>query len=170
MRYQNEERSHLFPFFFGLHLDKSDFALANVTVSVLDGYFPIVLYAALPAQDVVDAGGHLVPLIMVTKSDRNRTKTYIYQFLTAAVKQIQLCVNIKYTACVLRLYKNTTIFLNLKLSTFFLAGNKTVCNIENTGYKIEALQLFPLQVEMGQLLVGKVLGQTCCTVCTRTPN
>lgn len=56
------------------HLDKSDFALANVTVGVLDGYFSVVLYAALPAQDVVDAGGHLVPLIMVPKSVRNRIK------------------------------------------------------------------------------------------------
>ncbi len=54
------------------HLDKSDFALTNVTAGVSDGDLPIVLNPALSTENVVDAGCHLVPLIVVSKSKKKK--------------------------------------------------------------------------------------------------
>lgn len=50
------------------HLYKSDLALTNVTVCVSDGDLPVVLNPTLSTENVVDAGRHLVPLIVVSKS------------------------------------------------------------------------------------------------------
>lgn len=50
------------------HLDKNNFALADVAVEVLDFHLPIVLDPALTTEDVVDARRHFVPLVMIPKS------------------------------------------------------------------------------------------------------
>lgn len=50
------------------YLNKSDLALTNITAGVSDGDLPIVLDPALPTENVVDARGHFVPLVMVSKS------------------------------------------------------------------------------------------------------
>lgn len=50
------------------HLDKSDLALANIAVGVSDWDLPIVLDPALTTKDVVDAGCHFVPFIVIPKS------------------------------------------------------------------------------------------------------
>lgn len=55
------------------HLDKSDLALANIAVGVSDWDLPIVLDPALTTKDVVDAGCHFVPLIVIPKSKVTNT-------------------------------------------------------------------------------------------------
>lgn len=57
------------------HLNKSDLALANVTARVSDGDLPVVLNPALSAENVVDAGRHLVPLVVVSRSRKRTLKT-----------------------------------------------------------------------------------------------
>lgn len=57
------------------HLNKSDLALTNITAGVSDGDLPIVLNPALSTENVVDAGRHLVPLIVVSKSRKRKLKT-----------------------------------------------------------------------------------------------
>ena len=52
------------------HLNKRDLALANVTAGVSDGDLPVVLDPALATENVVDAGRDLVPLIVVSKSEK----------------------------------------------------------------------------------------------------
>lgn len=49
------------------NLDKCDFTLAGVTVDVFDDHLSIVFDPALAAQDVVDAGCHFVPFIVIPK-------------------------------------------------------------------------------------------------------
>lgn len=66
------------------------------------------------------------------------------------------------------MHQNNSLKFKIQHFFFFLDANKTECNIKHM-IQIKALQLF-LLVEMGQLAVGKVLGQTCCTVCTRKTN
>lgn len=50
------------------HLNKSDLALTDITAGVSDGDLPVVLNPALPTENVVDAGRHLVPFIVVSSS------------------------------------------------------------------------------------------------------
>lgn len=49
------------------HLDKSDFTLAGVTVDIFDGHLSVVFDPPLTAQDVMDAGRHFVPFVVVPK-------------------------------------------------------------------------------------------------------
>lgn len=51
------------------HLDKSNLAVADIAAAVPDGNLPVVLDPALAAQDVVDAGRHLVPLVVVSSPE-----------------------------------------------------------------------------------------------------
>lgn len=60
------------------YLNKSDLALTNITAGVSDGDLPIVLDPALPTENVVDARGHFVPLVMVSKSVIFKIYIYIY--------------------------------------------------------------------------------------------
>lgn len=50
------------------HLYERDLALTHITTGVPDADLPIVLNPALPTENVVDAGCHLVPLIVVSES------------------------------------------------------------------------------------------------------
>lgn len=50
------------------HLYKCHFTLANITVNVFNGHLPVVFNPALATEDVMDAGRHFVPLIVVPKS------------------------------------------------------------------------------------------------------
>lgn len=54
------------------HLAEGDFAVAGAVLGVPDQHLPIVLDPALAAQDVVDAGCHLVPLKVIPKPERQR--------------------------------------------------------------------------------------------------
>lgn len=56
------------------HLNKSDLALTNITAGVSDRDLPIVLNPALSTENVVDAGRHLVPFIVVSKSRKRKFK------------------------------------------------------------------------------------------------
>lgn len=49
------------------HLDKCDFTLAVIAVDIFDGHLSVVFNPALAAQDVVDAGRHFVPFVVVPK-------------------------------------------------------------------------------------------------------
>lgn len=49
------------------NLNKCDFTLAGVTVDIFDGHLSIVFDPALAAQDVMDAGRHFVPFVVVPK-------------------------------------------------------------------------------------------------------
>lgn len=53
------------------YLNKSDLALTDVTVVVFDVDLSIVLDPARPAEKVVDAGCHMFPFIVVSKSKRD---------------------------------------------------------------------------------------------------
>lgn len=50
------------------HLDKCDFTLAVVTVDIFDGHLSVVFNPALATQDVMDAGCHFVPFVVVPKA------------------------------------------------------------------------------------------------------
>lgn len=52
------------------YLYEVHFAVAGVIIQVLDDNFTIVLYPPLSTQDVVDAGGHFVPLKVISKTER----------------------------------------------------------------------------------------------------
>lgn len=54
------------------HLNKGDLALTDVAAAVPDGDLAVVLDPALPAENVVDAGRHLVPLIMVSSARKKK--------------------------------------------------------------------------------------------------
>lgn len=56
------------------HLAEGDLAVAGAVLCVPDEHLPIVLDPALAAQDVVNAGCHLVPLKVVPKPERGRTR------------------------------------------------------------------------------------------------
>lgn len=60
------------------HLNESDLALTYITAGVSDGDLPIVLNPALSTKNVVDAGRHLVPLIVVSKSREMELKALAY--------------------------------------------------------------------------------------------
>lgn len=67
------------------HLDKGDFTLARVAVDVPDGHLSVVFDPALAAQDVVDAGRHFVPLVVVAEpagSARAHTHTIRHSLST----------------------------------------------------------------------------------------
>lgn len=65
----------VFLFFCLSHLDESDPALTCITVGVFDGNLSVVLDPALSAENVVDAGRHFVPFIVVSESEqRNQNK------------------------------------------------------------------------------------------------
>ena len=51
-----------------LNLDKCDFTLAGIAVDVFDGHLSVVFDPALATQDVMDAGCHFVPFIVVPKA------------------------------------------------------------------------------------------------------
>lgn len=55
------------------HLDKSDLALTNITSGVSDSDLAIVFNPALSTKNVVDAGRHLIPLIVVSRSKKSDT-------------------------------------------------------------------------------------------------
>ena len=59
------------------HLNKCDLALTNITAGVSDGDLPIMLNPALSTENVVDAGRHFVPLIVVSKSTTKGT-TFLF--------------------------------------------------------------------------------------------
>lgn len=62
-----EWRCHNWCFFSASqHLDKSDLAVADIAAAVPDGNLPVVLNPTLAAENVVDAGRHLVPLVVVS--------------------------------------------------------------------------------------------------------
>lgn len=63
---QLEFEKMLFYIFLFYYLDKSDLAVADIAAAVLDGNLPVVLNPTLAAQNVVDAGRHLVPLVVVS--------------------------------------------------------------------------------------------------------
>lgn len=50
------------------HLDKCYFALADITVYIFDGHLSVMLNPALTTEDVVDAGCHFVPFVVVPKA------------------------------------------------------------------------------------------------------
>lgn len=59
----------------GSHLDEGDLAGAEVTLGVSDGHLAVVFQPPLLTQDVVDAGHHLVPLVVIPISrGRGREK------------------------------------------------------------------------------------------------
>lgn len=49
-------------------LDERDPALTGVTAGVSDGDLSVVLDPALSAEEVVDAGRHIAPLVVVSES------------------------------------------------------------------------------------------------------
>lgn len=49
------------------YLDKCYFTLAGVTVYIFDGHLSVVFDPPLAAQDVMDAGCHFVPFVVVPK-------------------------------------------------------------------------------------------------------
>ncbi len=49
-----------------LHLDKGDLAGADVALQVADGDLAVMLQIALLTEDVMDAGHHFVPLIVIS--------------------------------------------------------------------------------------------------------
>lgn len=53
------------------HLAEGDLAVAGAVLCVPDEHLPIMLDPALAAQDVVNAGRHLVPLKVVPKPERD---------------------------------------------------------------------------------------------------
>lgn len=57
------------------NLNKCNFALADIAVDVFDRHLSVVFDPTLATQDVMDAGCHLVPFIMVPKPAEN---THIY--------------------------------------------------------------------------------------------
>lgn len=58
------------------HLNKCDLALANITAGVSDGDLSVVFNPTLSTENVMDAGRHLVPLIVVSRSRKQgRIKT-----------------------------------------------------------------------------------------------
>lgn len=63
------------------HLNKSDLALANVTVGVSDGYLAIVLNPSLSTDNVMNAGSHLIPLIVVSKSGKREKNNMQSSFI-----------------------------------------------------------------------------------------
>lgn len=64
------------------NLDKCDFTLAGVTVDIFDGHLSIVFDPALAAQDVMDAGRHFVPFVVVPKPvEITHTHTHIHSLL-----------------------------------------------------------------------------------------
>lgn len=54
------------------HLTEGDLAVAGAVLGVPDKHLPVVLDPALPTQNVVDAGGHLVPLKVVPEPEQDR--------------------------------------------------------------------------------------------------
>lgn len=50
------------------HFYKCDFTLTDVTVDIFDRHLSVVFNPALATQDVMDAGCHFVPFIVVTES------------------------------------------------------------------------------------------------------
>ena len=54
------------------HLAEGDLAVTGAVLRVPDEHLPIVLDPALAAQNVVNAGRHLIPLKVVPKSERDR--------------------------------------------------------------------------------------------------
>lgn len=48
-------------------LDESDFTLAGITVDIFDAHLSVVFDPALAAQDVMDAGRHFVPFVVIPK-------------------------------------------------------------------------------------------------------
>lgn len=68
------------------HLNESDLALTNITAGISNGDFPIVLDPALSTENVVDAGRHLVPLIVVSQSRQMELKTtFIHVCLSSPI-------------------------------------------------------------------------------------
>ena len=59
------------------HLDEGDLAGADVALEVADGDLPVMLQVTLLTEDIMDAGHHLVPLIVVVvpgQKNPNRQK------------------------------------------------------------------------------------------------
>lgn len=59
------------------HLDEGDLAGADVAVEVADGDLSVVLQPALLTQDVVDAGHHFVPFIVVSIPGNNTVLSFL---------------------------------------------------------------------------------------------
>lgn len=59
------------------NLDKCDFTLAGVTVDIFDGHLSVVFDPALATQDVMDAGRHFVPFIVVPKAGEITRISYL---------------------------------------------------------------------------------------------
>lgn len=52
------------------NLHKCDFTLAGVTVDVFNGHLSIVFNPALATQDVMNAGRHFVPFVVIPKAGK----------------------------------------------------------------------------------------------------
>lgn len=61
----------VFILLFCFHLDKGDFAGADVICKILDGDLSVMLQVALLTKDVMDAGHYFVPLVVVTVPAKN---------------------------------------------------------------------------------------------------
>lgn len=70
---QRYKTQHLSP-----HLDKGYFTLAHIAVNVFDGHLPVVFDPALATEDVMDAGSHFVPLVVVPETGGNTTHTHTH--------------------------------------------------------------------------------------------
>lgn len=70
------------------YLNKSDLALADVTVVVFDVDLSVVLDPARSAEKIVDAGCHIFPFIVVSKSKRRDWKCERFSWV-----HIILCPN-----------------------------------------------------------------------------
>ncbi len=71
--------------------------MTNITAGVSDGDLPIVFNPALSTENVVDAGRHLIPLIVVSKSRKKEVKNQIYFNLTSvdiALGLTSVCVSV----------------------------------------------------------------------------
>lgn len=72
-----------------LHLDEGDPAGAGAALQVADGDLAVVFQVSLLTQDVMDAGHHFVPLVVISKPaekkkrnlDLNSVFPYHYQIV-----------------------------------------------------------------------------------------
>lgn len=64
--------------------------MADVAAAVPDGNLPVVLNPALAAQNVVDAGRHLVPLVVVSTPEWKKSNMTMAPLDTALCVLLQL--------------------------------------------------------------------------------
>ena len=70
------------------NLDECDFTLTGVTVDIFDGHLSVMFDPALSAQDVMDAGRHFVPFIVVPKPGEIKHILDLIQVVSFAVQRL----------------------------------------------------------------------------------